>query len=223
VLEPLLVPRDPKLISDGGGLPFPPAALTGSPGSLDPEDPAVGALIVQINAQAGGFKAPWKQGSSESVPESLKAWRLLARTDDEVLFARGRPPQLLTAAVKRNARRGTWRCVAVSRERPLRAARDGIRASSWRLDPSQELEPEATALRVLVTEQTYAGGERAHGRVLAPDLHIDQDEMVLTMFVTPRPGFNVRSPNPETPVRVTLPQPLAARRLTDGALYAVGG
>jgi hypothetical protein len=74
---------------------------------------------------------------------------------------------------------------------------------------------------VLVTEQTYAGGERATGRVLAPDLHVTGDELVLTMFVTPKPGFNVRSPNPETPVRVVLPDPVGARTLTDGALYDV--
>jgi hypothetical protein len=77
-------------------------------------------------------------------------------------------------------------------------------------------------LRVLVTEQTYAGGERAHGRVLVPDLYIDADELVLRVFVTPRPGYNVRSPNPETPVRIALPEPLAARQLTDGAIYDAG-
>jgi hypothetical protein len=221
-----LVPRRPALISDGAGLSFPPAALAGSAAALDPEDPAVRALISQINAQSApalGFRAPWKQGASStgSVPESLKAWRLLARTDDEALFARGRPPHLLTAAVKRHARRGTWRCVAVSREKPLRASRDRIRASSWRLDPTREVEPGGAVLRVLVTEQTYAGGERATGRVLAPDLHVTGDELVLTMFVTPKPGFNVRSPNPETPVRVVLPDPVGARTLTDGALYDV--
>jgi hypothetical protein len=219
-----LVEREPELISDGGGLPFSPAALTSRPGSLDPDDPAVGALIVQINLHASpGLRAPWKRDASGPVPESLNAWRLLARTDDEALFARGRPPQLLTAAVKRQARRDTWRCTAVSREKPLRVARDGIRASSWRLDPTHELAPEDTVLRILVTEQTYAGGERATGRVQAPDLHVDQEELVLTMFVTPKPGFNVRSPNPETPVRVTLSHPVAARRLTDGALYDPSG
>jgi hypothetical protein len=39
------------------------------------------------------------------------------------------------------------------------------------------------------------------------------------MFVTPRRGFQVRSPNPETLARVTLPQSIGRRRLIDGALY----
>jgi len=223
VLEPQLVPRHPELISDGGGLPFPPAALAGSPGLLDPEDPAVGALIAQINAQGAptsGFRAPWKRNAApQPVPRSLAAWRLLARTDGEALFARGQPPQLLTAAVRQDGRRGTWKCVAVSRARPLRATRDGIRASGWRVDPTHELDPNETMLRVLVTEQTFAGAQRAYGRVLAPDLHVNAVDLVLTMFVTPRPGPQVRAPNPETPVRVALPHPVGLRRLTDGALY----
>ncbi len=223
MLEPRLVSRSPELISDGGGLPFPPAALAGSPGLLDPEDPAVGALIAQINAQTdptSGFRAPWKQDATpQPVPQSLASWRLLARTDGEALFARGQPPQLLTAAVRQDPRRGTWKCVAVTRARPLRAARDGIRASSWRLDPTAGPEPDETVLRVLVTEQTFAGAQRADGRVLAPDLHVDREELVLTLFVTPKPGFQVRAPNPETPVRVGLPHPIGPRRLSDGALY----
>ena len=101
----------------------------------------------------------------------------------------------------------------------MRATRDGIRASGWRLDPTHELDPDETMLRVLVTEQTFSGAQRAHGRVLAPDLHVDGGELVLTMFVTPRPGPQVRAANPETPVRVALPHPVGPRRLTDGALY----
>ncbi|HTX09114.1 MAG TPA: hypothetical protein VME22_10920 [Solirubrobacteraceae bacterium] len=97
--------------------------------------------------------------------------------------------------------------------------RDGVRASSWRLDPTYELRADDTVLRVLVTEQTYAGGKRADGRVLEPDLHEDEHELVLTMFVTPLEGFAMRSPNPETPVRVALPQPVGSRELIDGAVH----
>jgi hypothetical protein len=224
VLDPRPGPRQPELISDGGGLPFPPAALAGSPGLLDPEDPAVRALIAQISPQPGptrAFRAPWKQDSEAPAPAppSLEGWRLLTRSDDEVLFARGYPPQLLTVAVQQNARRRTWKVTGVSRARPLRATRDGIRASSWRLDPSHEVEPHETTLRVLVTERTFSGAQRAHGRVQAPDLYVNPEELVLTMFVTPKPGFQARSPNPETPVRVALPHPVGPRRLIDGALY----
>ncbi|MGA2929594.1 MAG: hypothetical protein ABSG43_27110 [Solirubrobacteraceae bacterium] len=211
------------MISDGGGLPFSPAAFAAGVGLLDPEDPAVVALIARISAQAAPTGASHAAGrrdaaSAPALP-SLEGWRLLARNDGEALFARGRPPQLVTVAVQQDARRGTWKCIAVSKARPLRATRDGIRASSWRLDPTHALEPEQTTLRVLLTEQTYSGAQRATGRVLAPDLHVNAEELVLTMFVTPRPGFQVRAPNPETPVRVALPHPVGSRRLIDGGLY----
>ena len=111
-----------------------------------------------------------------------------------------------------------WSAFASSAARPLRAARDGIRASSWRADPTLAIQPDDTVLRVLVTEQTRAGGQRAARRLLPPDLYLDRDELVLTMFVTPLPGFKSGARNPETPVRIALPEPFGTRRLIDGAL-----
>jgi hypothetical protein len=125
---------------------------------------------------------------------------------------------MLTAALRQTGRRRTWTFIGSSAARPLRATRDGIRASSWRLDPSSEAPTDASILRVLVTEQAFASGRQAHGRVLAPLLYLDADELILTIFVTPPPGFQNGTPNPETPVRIVLPEPLGARRLIDGAL-----
>ena len=212
LLEPRPVPHAPELISDGAGLPFPPTALGLRAGKLDEQDPAVQALIAQLARQ----KAP--RGVTPAA--GLDVWRVLARTDDEVLFGRGRPPELVTIAMRQGARRRGWTCFAVSAARPLRVTRDGIRASDWRLDPDHEPEPQDTVVRVLVTEQTWAGGTRADRRLLAPDLHVGAQELVLTMFVTPPEGFQVRSPNPETPARIALPEPLGRRRLIDGALYS---
>ena len=79
------------------------------------------------------------------------------------------------------------------------------------------LNPDDTVLRVLLTEQAFAGGQRASGRVLPPDIYLDTEELLLRMFVTPAPGFQSRSPNPETPVRIALPDPVGRRRLIDGA------
>jgi hypothetical protein len=227
VLDPRPATRDPELISDGAGLPFPPSALTGSPQRLDADDPAVGALIAHLTPRTTSkraSRAPWKRAAptpppNPTAPPRLDGWRLLARTEGEALFGRGALPQLHTVAVREDPRRHTWMCIAASVGQPLRAARDGIRASSWRLEPSQEVEPDETMLRVLVTEQTYAGAQRAVGRVLAPDLHVDAEQLVLRMFVTPLKGFQSRAPNPETAVRVALPHPVGSRRFVDGALY----
>jgi hypothetical protein len=228
VLVPRAAPRQPALVSDGSGLPFAPAALSAPAPPLDGEDPAVAVLLATIARQAKPARpsrVPWRRGSAPSapVPPSLDGWRVAARTDDEVLFARGRPPRLVTVAVRRDPKRRGWTCIAVSAGRPLRSTRDGIRASGWRLDPTGEPDAGRHELRVLITEQTWAGGMGAEDRLLAPDLHLGDDELVLTVFVTPRPGFQVRSRNPETPARVALPTPVGRRRVLDGAVYEASG
>ena len=68
-------------------------------------------------------------------------------------------------------------------------------------------------------EQTRAGGKRAGDRLLAPDLHDGDGELVLTMFVTPRQGFQALVPPVETPARVVLAHPIGRRPVIDGALY----
>jgi hypothetical protein len=223
VLEPLSAPRLPELIGDGAGLPFATAALAGSPEPLDPEDPAAAALLAYLTSRTAPKRArrPWKRGAVEAEPApppSLVGWRLLAQADGEVLFARGRAPQLLTVTFRQSSLRRSWSCVRSGLAGQLRATRDGIRASSWRIDPTHEIKPQDTVLRVLVTEQAFASGKRADERVLAPDMYGDADELVLRTFVSPRQGFQNGLPNPETPVRIALSEPVGRRRLIDGAL-----
>jgi hypothetical protein len=210
VLEPRLVPYEPELVSDGAGLPFAPAAIDAPAGQLDPADPPVGAFAAQLSRQ--------KPAADGSLPR-LEEWRILARAEGEVLFGRGLPPRMITVAMKQEGRRRTWNSVAVTRFDALRRTRDGVRASSWELDPTQEITPEDTIIRILVTEQTRSGGELAHKRLLAPDLHDGDDELVVTMFVRPRPGVQMPSGTLETPVRVQLPSPIGERLLVDGAIY----
>jgi len=221
LLEPRPGPRDPQLISDGAGLPFSPMALAGPPAPLDPDEPAAAALLAYLAARTApkrSSRAPWKRGAAPAPPPSLDAWRLLARTDDEALFAVGRAPELLTVRMRRGGLRRSWSVVGSSSSRPLRAVRDGTRASSWRPDPTHDVRPEDTVLRVLVTEQAFSSGKRADGRLLVPDLYTDEQELVLTIFVTPRPGYQSGVRSPETPARIALPHPLGTRRLIDGGL-----
>ena len=220
VLETRPAQRYPELVSDGAGLPFPPTTLVGPPPPPDPADPAAAALLAHLASRAAPKRSArtlFKRPAPAKATPSLDGWRALARSDSEALFAQGAPPQLLTATVRRGTM-GRWSYLGSSTAGPLRATRDGIRASSWRLDPTHELDPEDTMLRLLVTEQAHASGKRADGRVLAPDMHAVDEELVLTVFVTPRQGFQNGLPNPETPVRVSLPHPVGARRLIDGAL-----
>jgi hypothetical protein len=208
LLEPRLSTYEPELISDGSGLAFPPDALNDVPGSLELDDPAVTALVAQLARQ-----------KSATADRSLDRWRLLARTEDRALFGRGQPPKLVTVSVRLEGRRRGWRADSTSAGRPLRASRDGIRASGWRLDPDQQLTTADTVLRILVTEQTWSSATRADDRLLAPDLHLAADELVLRVYITPRGGFQTRVPNPETPARIQLPEPVGPRLLIDGAMW----
>ncbi len=225
MLVPRLTGPVPELVSDGAGPPFPPEALSGSADPLDPTDPAVAALLAQIRGQRPPLRLPWRRGATraaEDTPQAraeLAGWRELARADGEALFARGRPPALLTVAIGRDERTGLWGPLAITREKPLRAARDLIRASSWRLDVGAEPQPQDTELRILVTEQRRAGGKPATGRFQVPDLHLGPDQAILTIFVNPLPVMGVQGPNPETPVRIALPEPLGERELLDGAIF----
>ena len=221
VLDPRSAPRVPELVSDADGLPFPPSALNAPFEPLDPSDPAAGILAAQLEGGAGSSSLRQSKQPVErrALPSVLDSWRVIARTDEQALFGRGVPPNLVMVTVQKDARRGTWSHADKTAGRPLRVTRDGLRASSWRLDPTHELSADDTVVRILVTEHTWAGGKRAGGRVLDPDLYEGEHELILTMFVTPLEGFQMHTPNPETPVRVALPHAVAGRELIDGAVY----
>jgi hypothetical protein len=210
-LDAVPAARLPELISDGAGLPFSPAALAAPPAPLDPGDPAAAALLAHLRQLA-------LRGPRDAPPPSLDGWRTLARVADEALFGLGRPPALVTVTTRLDVKRRTWSATSGSSERPPRATRDGIRASAWRVDPEHAIDPSESVLRILVTEQSFAGGQPARGRGLAPEVHLGADELVMRIFVTPRPGFQPGARNPETPVLVALPEPVGGRRLLDGAV-----
>lgn len=219
-------PAVPGLISDGGGLPFEPARLTRAAAALDPEDPAVAALLVQIDrgrqqAQPARLLRPRAKPAPLAPEAKLEGWRELARDGEQALFGRGAPPHLVTVAV-RCGRRGRWEPLGASNSRPLRAVRDGVRASSWRLDPTIRLDPDSPVLHILVTEQTMASGTPMAERLLAPELYIDAEGALLRVYVRPLAGYVGRAGRHETPVRVRLPEPLGGRRLRDGALFEAG-
>jgi hypothetical protein len=222
-----LIPQDstpePGLISDGGGLPFSPERPFAPFAPLDPREPPVAALLVQIDrgrrqAQPTRMLRPKPKPPPIETAEKLTGWRELARAEDEVLYGRGRPPQLLTVAVRRG-RLGRWAPLGASNSRPLRAIRDGVRASSWRLDPTFTLRPELTALQILVTEQTMASGTPVEDRLLTPDLYLDSERVLVRVYVQPLEGYIGRTSRHETPVIVALPEPLGRRQVLDGALY----
>jgi hypothetical protein len=210
VLQPVASALEPAFVSDGSGLPFAPSALTAPAGRLDPGDSAVDALAAQLSRQPA---------RADGSRPQLREWRLLARTETDVLFAWGVPPDMITVAMTYKGRRDGWRSVAITRDVDLRVTRDGIRASSWEIDESHPPAATDTIIRILVTEQTRSGGKLADKRLLTPDLHEGEDEVTLRVFVQPRPGVQMAASALQTPARIQLPTPLGDRDLVDGALY----
>ena len=96
--------------------------------------------------------------------------------------------------------------------------RDGVRASSWRLDPDSTPGPEARELRILVTELTMASGTPAVERLLDPEIHLDDERALLRLYIKPIEGYVGRAAKQETPVIVRLPEPLGPREPVDGAV-----
>ena len=66
-------------------------------------------------------------------------------------------------------------------------------------------------VRIFVTEQTRSAGTLATKRLLAPDLHEGDDEVLLRTVRDAR-GPECRWPprRPKTPVRIQLPSPIGA-------------
>lgn len=219
-LTPAVVDLMPELVIDGGGLPFTLESLRAPFDPLEPDAPGVEILLEQIEAAAGKtvVRLPWKQRDPEVSRQQLEGWRILARDESEIVFGRGAPPALVTVSVQRT-RGERWSARSVNTARQLRVTRDGIRASSFRVDPDAPPAPEATLLRLLVSEQTLAGGKLAHGRFLTPELHVDAERVLLRFYITPLPGWQARTRRWETPVLVQLPEPLGERQVVDGAVY----
>lgn len=224
-LTPAPVPHAPALISDGGGLPFVPDAAFAPFEPLDPSQAPAKALVAQIELgrkqareRAGGFYRRVPKPPRQTPAEALEGWRALAQQDGEILFGKGRPPHLLTVAVQRGSR-DRWKVIGVSNSRPLRVYRDGVRASSWRLDPTFPVEPGQTELRVLLTEQTLASGLLAADRLLTPEIFVGDEAIVARLYVKPLEGYVGRTSRIETPVILELPEAVGERTVSDGSLY----
>lgn len=224
-VSPRLTRRLPGQISDGSGLGFTPEVLSADFDPLDPADPAVKILIQQIDHSSFGpqVRLPWRREtrSPAELAALLDGWRVLASTDERRLFGKGVPPRLITVGVK-HERGNRWEIGGVSPARQLRASRDNLRASSFRLDPDRPPKPEDSVVRLLVTEQTRAGGRLAYGRFQAPDLYLDEQEVLLRCFITPLEGWQTGTRPWETPLLVQLPEPVGDRQVVDGAIYFQG-
>ena len=160
--------------------------------------------------------------------EPTEPLHVLARTDTHVTFGVGGLPDLdaavptgtIPALLELEWRDGTWRFDGASFPCRLHTVIDGLRPSSWRLDPAfPPPGPDTTELHLLVTEINCASGTPATGRIRPPALDWTDDALLVGITVTYRGGDQTCQGNPETPFTFELGAPLGARTLYDSGPY----
>ena len=87
----------------------------------------------------------------------------------------------------------------------------------WEPVSDADLSAEATSIDVLVNEMGCASGMAADGRIATPEVSYEDDAVVVTIRVVPRPGPQTCPGNPDTEYTLELDEPLGDRELLDGA------
>jgi hypothetical protein len=91
------------------------------------------------------------------------------------------------------------------------ADEDDAQPARWAPAADADLSPQSTAIEVLVNEVGCASGEPADGRIATPEISYEDDAVVVTIRVVPRPGPQTCPSNPDTRVHGR------ARRAAGGA------
>lgn len=158
-------------------------------------------------------------GGEELGGYPARGWRELARTEAEVLFATGEPPEdLLGLVLERRGEAWVFRssggCVP-------EVVRDGLARAEWRLAAGAPAPgPASEVVEVEVTERACAGGQSSEARVVGPEVAYGVDAVVVTFFVEPLPPGDVTCQgNPSSLRSVRLSESLGDRSLLDGGVY----
>ena len=191
----------------GGGPSFSADVLEGPGGAENGADPA--AVALRTHLATDHIDIDW-------LPDA--GWIEVARTDSLVQY-------LAPDA----AAEGSWYFATVGRDGsewevdgwggcPLQPdVGPGMGIASFRVAPDAELDPAATEIEVLVTEQACNSGEDAQGRIVVAAIDEDDESVTVTLAVRPRGGAQECPSNPETPFVLELPEPLGDRALLDGS------
>lgn len=201
VLREASVVLEPRASFDGSS--FPLAALDAPADAEDQVGPKFDALRREIARYTG------------EVPEypAARAWRLVDRQDDRLLFLADSDNGLIYLTLRR---RGNDWGFANSGDCQLHAVLgEEIGAAQWWLDPRRPAPTaESTALEILVEERACASGSFAVGRIVPPLVRYGADTITITLGVRVIGG--TCPSNPATPAVLFLSEPLGERELLDG-------
>lgn len=88
--------------------------------------------------------------------------------------------------------------------------------ATWALPEGFTIGAETTKFLALVTERACASGRSSEGRIVGPEIEVDDTSVTVTFEVRPLPGDQECPGNPATMVEVELDEPLGHRTLLDG-------
>jgi hypothetical protein len=182
-----------------------------SAGELDAppsqEDKAEAATVLSV-----ALGERWASHASE------KEWRILARTDQRVVVARGDPPGLVRLILER--RNGGWRTVAKGGCTTEPSWGESVTAS-WEVDKRFPPQASDETLHLLIAENACRSGIDPRPRLETPRVVYGEATVTIALFVRPPPGkgtFTCVGP-PPVPIVVELDEPLGDRELLDGGVY----
>lgn len=97
-------------------------------------------------------------------------------------------------------------------------AAGGLEPAFVDVDPDAAVEPGASTVALLVTEQACNSGDDAEGRIEVAELLETDASVTVVIGVRPRRGDADCPGNPQTPYRLQLAEPLGDRALLDASV-----
>jgi hypothetical protein len=145
-------------------------------------------------------------------------WTLVGEIGGKAQFIAQMPDETLQS-VELELQSGAWKVVGWGGCPAQVVAGLGLGAAEWRLPDGVVPDPGLQTFVALVTELACNSGQPADGRIMAPQILTDDDQVVVIFTVRPRPGGHDCQGNPSTQVQVELPAPLGDRSLLDGGSF----
>lgn len=86
----------------------------------------------------------------------------------------------------------------------------------WEVLPDVDIAESALSIPILVTELACSGGATPIGRILPPQVEYRPSQIVVSIDIVPKEGFQDCVGNAPTPMLILLSEPLGSRTLVDG-------
>lgn len=148
-------------------------------------------------------------------------WRVLKQGHRHAMFGTGDERRISPMTLKKTQADG-WSFDSLDYGCRPRVTKHGLRAETWRLDPSTPGPGQtSTDLTLLVSERNCNSGDPPDlDRILAPRIDYGRNAVSVTYFVEPPDGAQTCPTAPPARVDLELAQQLGDRVLEDGGFVA---